>query len=195
MLNEIRNQLRQLNEKILSHPFIKQLEEKRISLEKALELFRQEWYIVNHDVRSIAIMFSRAQYEEELEFFYKALQGDYNALWLLKPIIKDQEIKPNPVSTAYTHYLAWLALYANSGEQAIALTVNLPVWAENTRRVADALEKNYNFTQTQFLRAFSIDPKFEELAERIASRYRGRYYEIAYTIQSYELMFWDSLIS
>ncbi len=195
MLNEIRNQLRQLNEKILSHPFIKQLEEKRLSLDKALELFRQEWYIVNHDVRSIAIMFSRAQYEEELEFFYKALQGDYNALWLLKPIIKDQEIKPNPASTAYTHYLAWLALYANPGEQAIALTVNLPVWAENTRRVADALERNYNFTQTQFLRAFTIDPKFEELAESIASRYRGRYYEIAYTIQSYELMFWDSLIS
>ncbi|MBP1358063.1 MAG: TenA family transcriptional regulator, partial [Sulfolobus sp.] len=98
MLKELRKQLEPLNSKILNHQFIKQLEEGKIELNRALELFRQEWYIVNHDVRSIAIMFSRAQLEDELDFFYSALKGDYNALKLLKPIIKEEEVKPNPAS-------------------------------------------------------------------------------------------------
>ena len=50
--------------------------------------------------------------------------------------LKDQvrpQVIPNPQSVAYTHFLSWLALYANAGEQAPALVINLPIWLRIVR--------------------------------------------------------------
>lgn len=195
MLHEIREKLKEINERILNHSFIKMAYEGKLTERQIREFFNQQWYIVNHDVRSLAIMVSRSTSEEELDFFVSAMEGDYNALKLLKDQVKPPVI-PNPQSVAYTHFLSWLALYANAGEQALALVINLPIWAQNCKRLSEALKKNYGFNNTEFLDSFaSMDfTVLDNKAEKIISKYKGRYEEIAKLIQAYELMFWDSLI-
>jgi thiaminase len=195
MLHEIREKLKEINERILNHNFIKMADEGKLSETQIREFFNQQWYIVNHDVRSLAIMISRSTSEEELDFFIEAMEGDYNALKSLKDQVGPQVI-PNPQSVAYTHFLSWLALYANAGEQALALVINLPIWAQNCKRLSEALKKNYGFNNTEFLDSFaSMDfVALDNKAEKIISKYKGRYEEIARLIQAYELMFWDSLI-
>lgn len=190
MLSQIRQELAQINQKILNHQFIKLAEEGKLPVEKIQLLYEQQWYIVNYDVRSLAIMLSKAKEQDEVDFFISALEGDYAGLKILRKVVKGN-YPPLPLAVAYTHYLSWLANYANTGEQVLALVVNLPVWSENCRRLAKAFKGKID---VEFLELFANAKVDEELAEKIISRYESkRYLEIAKMIQSYELAFWDSL--
>lgn len=191
MLSQIRQELSEINSKILNHKFIKLAEEGKISVEKIQLLYEQQWYIVNSDVKSLAIMLSRAREQDEIDFFVLALEGDYAGLKALRKVVKGN-YPPLPFAVAYTHYLSWLANYASIGEQVLALVVNLPVWIENCRKLAKAFKGKID---VEFFELFANAKVDEELAERIISRYDSkRYLEIARLIQSYELAFWDSLL-
>ncbi len=95
-----------------------------------------QWYIVNHDLRSLAIALGRTRNVAELEFMKMLLDGDYNALHELMKLMRELgiEIKDPlmleviPEAVQYTHYLAWLANYATVQEFALAIIVNMPVW-------------------------------------------------------------------
>jgi thiaminase len=190
MLDEIRDKVKDINEKILNHKFIKLSEEGKLPLEKIELLYSQEWYIVNYDVRSLSMMFSRAINQDELDFFMEAIKGDYEGLKILREVAK-KDVNPIPQAISYTHYLSWLANYANPGEQVLALVVNLPIWSENCKRLAEAFKGKID---TRFLELFAESKVDENLAENIISRYKGRYLEITKNIQAYELSFWDSLL-
>ncbi|MCI2415707.1 MAG: TenA family transcriptional regulator [Candidatus Aramenus sp.] len=190
MLSEIREKLREVNERVLNHQFVKLAEEGRLPLEKVELFYSQQWYIVNYDVRSLAVMFSRAREQDELDFFMGIIQGDYRGLQVLRRVARN-DVPPISSVVAYTHYMSWLANYANPGEQVLALVVNLPVWSENCRRLAKALKGRAN---TEFLELFADVKVDEGTAEGIISRYQGRYLEVARTIQAYELSFWDGLL-
>lgn len=191
MLEEIRNEIKDTNEKILNHEFISLSEEGKIPIEKIELLYSQQWYIVNHDVRSISIMFSRAINQDELDFFMQAMEGDYEGLKILREVA-NKNVEPIPYAVAYTHYLAWLANYANPGEQVLALVVNLPIWSKNCKKLSEVFKERID---TRFLELFAESKVDETSAEKIISRYKGRYLEIAKTIQAYELSFWNSLLS
>ncbi|AHC52306.1 TenA family transcriptional regulator [Sulfolobus acidocaldarius SUSAZ] len=190
MLKELRQELSNLNEKILNHPFILRAESGDLPLSKLELFYDQQWYIVNYDLRSLAIMVSRANQQDELDFFLSILQGDYEGLKILREVAK-KTYSPLPSAISYTHYLSWLANYGNPGEQAVALTVNLPVWADNCRRLANAFKGK---ADVRFLDLFVKVKIDDDQVETIVSRYLGRYKEISTIIQFYELQFWNSLL-
>ncbi len=199
-LIKIRKELEKENEKIINHPLIKEAEEGKLKIEKIKNFVSQQIYIVNHDLRSLAIMLSRSKYDDEIDFFYTLISGDYEALKRLKLLAEEIKVdfsEPIPMAIAYTHYLAWLANYANPGEQAIALIVNIPVWGEACRRFGNALKENYKIKNIGFFELFSGPfDKIEEMAIKIIERYKenlSNMEKCAKLIQAYELMFWNGI--
>lgn len=204
ILTEIRKYLSNLNKEILNHPYIADAEAGKLDKEKISLFAANQAYIVYHDARSLAVMLSKARYNDELKFFRVVLEGDLKAINELGKLCNELSIdcwsfkNVRPVAACYTHYLAWLALYANPGESALALTVNLPVWGSNVRRLLNAFKNKYSLRNLNFLELFAQDYRFlEELASPIIERYyevsKERYYLIARMIQAYEKMFWDSI--
>ncbi|RLI02286.1 TenA family transcriptional regulator [Candidatus Bathyarchaeota archaeon] len=204
LLKSIRRELEPLNREILNHPFIREVTAGTLPFQAIQEFVKQQYYIVYHDVRSIAYMASKTKNLGELDFFTKLYQGDYQAIHnLLRmaenvglKIVELEAAKPIPEAVAYTHYLAWLAHYANPGEQAFALIVNLPVWGENCLKLSEALKTKYNVKETAFLDAFA-EPydTLEEEALKIIKPYiaEEKFRNVALTIQHYEYLFWEGL--
>ncbi|MCC6013939.1 MAG: TenA family transcriptional regulator [Candidatus Verstraetearchaeota archaeon] len=199
-LLKIRKELEKENEKIINHPLIKEAEEGKLKFEKIKNFVSQQIYIVNHDLRSLAIMLSRSKYNDEVEFFYTLISGDYEALKRLKLLAEEIKVdfsEPIPMAIAYTHYLAWLANYANPGEQATALVINLPVWGEACKKFGKALKEKYGIKNIGFFELFSGPfDKIEEMAIKIMERYKDNLSNMekcAKLIQSYELMFWNGI--
>jgi len=204
ILTEIRKHLSDLNKEILNHPYIVAAETGKLDKRKISLFVANQAYIVYHDARSLAIMLSKARYSDELEFFRTVLEGDLKAISTLSELCNELSVDcwsfkdVRPAATCYTHYLAWLALYANPGESALALTVNLPVWGSNVRRLLNVFKNKYGLKELSFLELFAQDYRFlEELASPIIERYyetsKERYYLVAKMIQAYEKMFWDSI--
>jgi len=204
ILSEIRENLKKLNEEILNHPYIRDAEAGTLNRDKVISFVTNQAYIVYHDARNLAIMLSKVRYSDEVEFFKTVLDGDLSALKELDKLCTELDAecwsfrKVNPAAASYTHYLAWLALYANPGESALALTINLPVWGSNVRRLLNAFRSKYGLRNLGFLELFARDYSFlEKLAAPIIERYyvvsKERYYVIARMIQAYEKMFWDAI--
>ncbi|MCX8176311.1 MAG: TenA family transcriptional regulator [Candidatus Bathyarchaeota archaeon] len=204
LLKSIREELKPLNREILNHPFINEVVGGVLPLQAIQEFVKQQYYIVYHDVRSIAYMVSKTKTLDELDFFTKLYYGDYQAIHNLLKMAENvglkvatlELVKPIPEAVAYTHYLTWLAHYANPGEQAFALIVNLPVWGENCLKLSKALKANYDIRETSFLDSFAGPYEMlEEEALRIMKPYiaEERFRNVALTIQRYEYIFWDGL--
>ncbi len=200
----MRKELQPLNEKIFNHPFIAEALEGKLPVEIFKELAKQQYYIVYHDAKSLAQMASRSTNLEELEFFSMLFQGDLQALHNLLKLAQAlglsrselEAAQPIPEAVAYTHYLSWLALHANPGEQAFAMVVNLPVWGENCCKLFKALKENYQIQETSFFDAFSGPFSIlEEAALKVIEPYveKGRFKAIALLIQRYAYLFWEAL--
>ncbi|MCS7146040.1 MAG: TenA family transcriptional regulator [Nitrososphaerota archaeon] len=205
-VSELRSELKQVNEQIEKHPYIKDAESGALPLERLKLFVENQYYIVHHDMRSLALMAGRASRDDEVNYFSRLGQGDLLAFReLIKlgeelgtPLRDFNEMRILPSAVAYTHYLAWLSLYAGTGEQVAAIIINLPVWGRACGRLAAALERRYNVTSTGFLRGFAEPPGWiEEEGIAILEKYlpdaEGRVRLAAKMIQSYELGFWDAL--
>ena len=200
----LRSELRPLNEYILNHPYVRNAEQRMLSMALIKEFVVNQLYIVPHDLRALAHTLSRASFRDEVEFFKVLVDGDYRAF---KELIKlaeelginvDRPPNPKPGAVTYTHYLSWLALNGTLGDVAVALVVNLPVWGSNTSRLAKALRENYGIKSIGFLEAFRGPyDELERMAYPIIERYldMDRYRLVSRMIQAYERMFWDSIYS
>jgi thiaminase len=206
MLLSIREELAPVNEKILNHPFIGDAEKGVLALGKIKLFVTQQYYIVSHDIKSLALMLHRARQRSEVDYFNKLLQGDLYALNNLLAMAKALNVhinelekgEPASEAVAYTHYIAWLAAHATPGEQVFALIVNLPVWGSNCDRLSKILKSKYNILETGFLDAFSKVPGWvEEEGLNIINRYLPTFERemriAARMIQAYELMFWNGI--
>ncbi len=203
----LRDKLKEENEYIINHPVIKKAIKGELPKDSIKKFVVNQLYIVPHDLRSLAKLLSRAKYDDEVEFFRVCIEGDYTAHKELIKLASELNIDPNntdellkylsPKAVAYTHYLAWLANYASLGEAAIALVINLPVWGNNVGRLGEALREKYGIKEVGFFKIFSQPyDELERLAYPIIERYEDlrRYELIVRLIQSYERMFWDSLL-
>ncbi|MEM2884309.1 MAG: hypothetical protein QXY08_07015 [Nitrososphaerales archaeon] len=203
---KVRKELSEENKKILEHPFIKDAEAGKLCEDKIKCFTTQQDYIISHDLRSLALMLTRSKHQDETDFFHPLIQGDIEALKRLHIFAEELGLKIEdfttqqliPEAVSYTHYLAWLALYANAGEQAAALIVNLPVWGEACRRFGSALKEKYGYKKLDFFELF-LQPfdAVEAAAFKVINRYIERFSitmeRCVKMIQRYELMFWDGI--
>jgi thiaminase len=205
-LQNLRQQLSKENEKILNHKFVKDTEDGTLSVEKLKLFATQQYYTVNHDLRSLAAMLSGSTNDDEVDFFRMLVDGDREALKKLILISTELGLREVDLDSAvvlggaasYTHYLAWLASYANAGEQATALTVNLPVWGSNCRRLGNALRNQYGLKETGFFELFSgpteaIEAPAVKIMDNYLERHSSGMERCARLIQTYELSFWDTV--
>ncbi|ACP34574.1 transcriptional activator, TenA family [Sulfolobus islandicus Y.G.57.14] len=200
ILEQIRKELEGLNGQIINHPLLK---EKVLRKEVVNSFVINQWYIVNHDLRSLAIGLSKSTNMEELDIFKILVDGDYAALKELVKLMNELgiEVKDpllynvSPQAISYTHYLSWLANYAKPSEFLFAGIVNLPVWANVVTRFGDMIKERFGIRETGFFDAFR--GSYKELEDRIVKLVEDyqvdRLRRIAYTIQYYEKSFWDSI--
>ncbi|QGA54165.1 TenA family transcriptional regulator [Sulfolobus sp. E5-1-F] len=198
VLEQIRKELEGLNEQIINHPILKDLKKEVVH-----SFVINQWYIVNHDLRSLAIGLSRSTNLDELDIFKILLDGDHKALKELVKLMNELKIEVkdpllydvSPLAISYTHYLSWLANYAKPSEFLFAGIVNLPVWANVVTRFGDAIKEKFGIRETGFFDAFK--GSYKELEDRIVKLIENskveRLRRIAYTIQYYEKSFWDSI--
>ncbi len=206
LYEDVRRSLKDLEERILRHPMIVEAAEGRLSVEAIKRFAINQWYIVNHDLRSLAAMLSRARDMDEIDYFKSALDVDYKALHELKSFLTELGIEPvkpseasvRPAAVSYTHYISWLSQYASPGVIAFAFAVNFPAWGQASTALGDALAKKYGYRNLGFFRIFN--PPYDQFIERslaIASKYypaeKGSMVAASKMIQRYELMFWDSV--
>jgi len=203
---DLRRSLKDLEERVIKHPMISEALEGRLSIDAIKRFAINQWYIVNHDLRSLAVMLSRARDMDEIDYFKAAVDVDYRALQELKSFLIELGIEPvkpseasvRPMAVAYTHYISWLSQYASPGVIAFAFAVNFPTWGQASSTLGDALEKRYGYKNLGFFKIFS--PPYDQFIERslaIASKYypaeKGSMAVAATLIQKYEGMFWDSV--
>jgi thiaminase/transcriptional activator TenA len=216
-LREARAALVAESRAILTHPFNVGAAEGTLPIEAFQVWCRQQYPILRYDTRSIGHMMTRAEHGEEKAFFTMLLHGALGAEERLEAcaaelgIGRDELLSSElmPMTQAYGHYIAWLALYGNAGEQAAALTVNLPTYASVMARLGKASKEHYGFEGGGYfeLWALGLDyiddpadafapPAWEELATQICGRYaplhRTRMMASCRMQQSYELAFWDA---
>ncbi len=210
LVEEIRQELKPLDEKILSHPYLNALEEGKVAREK-LKLFAgQQYHIITSDLRSIGFLVSRYGTSPSGEFCINLLQGEMAALKALHSLaqglgIKEDELKtiePLPGAHAYTAFVAWLALYGSDAEFAAAFLVNLPAWGANCERMSRILKQRYGLQQADvaFFDLFAqAPPGFKEACLKVIETGLARGIEqrgikrAAQLLQGYELMYWDTM--
>lgn len=206
LLKEVREQLAPLNEKILNHPYLAEAEKGSLHRDKVKAFVTNQYYIISYDIKSLALMVSRATTRKEADFFKTVLDGDVAGLGLLVKLgnslgfsverLENDNITPEAV--AYSHYLVALASFGSPGEQAMALILNLPVWGANCRRLSQALRARYGVDETGFLDIFTSPmDEAEGEARQVMAGYlparREPMKRAARLIQVYELMFWDGI--
>ncbi|BCU69662.1 TenA family transcriptional regulator [Stygiolobus caldivivus] len=203
ILHSIRKELEPLNQQIINHQILRGAEEGRLKRTVIEAFVVNQWYIVNHDLRSISIGLSRSSNMVELDLFKALLDGDYSALKELIKLMGELGIEVKdpvtfrvlPQAVSYTHYLAWLANYSRPVEFLFAMVINLPVWSYVVTKFGDSLKENYGIKETGFFDVFKvsyteIENKVDELAEREEP---DRLRAISYIIQDYERRFWDAI--
>ncbi len=204
-LEKTRSWLAPLNLKIRNHPYVSEAEQGTLPLDKVKAYAANQYYIISHDAKSLALMVSRSTSSKEFKFFNTVFKGDEQAIPLLIAMAEAmgldavdlEEYTPIPEAVVYTHYLTALAHFASPGEQAVALIVNLPVWGSNCKRLSKALRTSYQIEETAFLDLFAQPTReLEQLALSIIDHYlhqETQLQRVARLIQAYELMFWNGI--
>ncbi|TRM87003.1 TenA family transcriptional regulator [Sulfolobus sp. E3] len=203
-LQIIRKELENLNLQILNNPILKLVEERKLKRDVINYFVINQWYIVNHDLRSLALGLSKSRSIDELSIFKELIDGDYHALGELMKLMKELNIdikdpltyNISPKAVNYTHYLSWLANYAEPKEFLFATVVNLPVWGTVVTRFGEGLRRNYGINELGFFDTFK--GSYDELENKVISllevKDMNRLKTIAYMIQYYEKEFWESLL-
>ena len=217
-LKEARVELAEESAGVLKHPFSADAAAGSLPLEALRIWCRQQYPILRYDTRSIAHMVTRSEYLDEKQFFTMLLHGAQEAESRLEAFSGELDISLEdlrsstllPWTQAYGHYIAWLALYANVGEQVAAFTVNLPTYAYVMARLGEATKTHYGLTGGGYFDLWSLglnyldDPaeavapqEWEARAVEICGRYVDKYQQemiaACRMLQSYELAFWDTI--
>ena len=210
LIAETRAQLKAVVDKLFAHPYLSAVEEGRITKEKLRLFAGEQYYIINSDLRSVALLVSRQGDGPNREFFLGALQGEAAARDALLAFTKALEMseddlrayEPKPGCQAYPAYVAWLAAYGSAADFAAAFLANLPAWGSSCARMSAALKGKYGLSSeaVAFFDLFAAPaPEFEADSLRVIQAGLDRGVDprgvarAARLIQAYELMYWDTL--
>lgn len=210
LVDQIRNDLKPLEDRILRHLYLEGLEAGRMERAALRTFAGQQYHIVTSDMRSIAHTLSRHGTLPSRAFLMNVLQGEAAALDALFAFARPlgmtdaalADVEPIPAAHAYCAYMAWLAMYASDAELAGALLVNFAAWGANCGRMSRALRNRYGFSgaDTAFFDLFANLPPFEDEALAIIQAGLDRgvlptlIHRAARMVQGYELMHWDAML-
>jgi hypothetical protein len=178
---------------------------------KALAALAAEQHrIIVSDWRSFLVLASRCENPAAGAFFSGLAAGEGQALDNLGKFAAAAGLDASAISTyrplagcqAYPSYLAWLALNGEPTDVTLAVVANFAAWGNYCAAVATGLRTHYGFDDEgcSFFDFFAAPaPDGDEAAIAIvqsgldAGRGTDAAFEYGRLIQSYELMFWNTL--
>ncbi|MBE0671798.1 MAG: hypothetical protein IH588_14510 [Anaerolineales bacterium] len=210
LLDASRKAIASTEERIRRHPYLEALESRQVEKEKLALFAGQQCHIIESDLRSVALIVSRAESQGARDFLTVMLQGERAALEALGSfgralgLTREQlhKSEPLPGAFAYSAYVTWLSAYGTSAEFVGAFLVNLEAWGQNCGRISRALQKGYGLSAPDvgFFDLFATAPPgFEEQglavveeglrhgADPVSIRRAAR------LLQGFELMYWDTM--
>jgi hypothetical protein len=211
LIAAVRRDLEAVEQRLFAHPYVAAVEAGRLGRADLLLFAAQQHRIIVSDLRSVALLVHRYGGTPSGPFFAAGLETETSALTHLATfgravgatdLAELATAEPLPGALAYTHYVAWLALYGSDAEFAAAFLVNLPAWGRNCGRLARALRERYALgaDAVAFFDLFAADaPAFEASAFGVIQGGLDRgvppteIRRAARLLQSYELMYWDAL--
>lgn len=210
LVSQLRREIAEVEARLFSHPWVAAVEAGKRSRADLRLFAAQQRRIIASDLRSVALLVHRYGDGPSGQFFRESLKIEAAALEALAGFTRalgeaaggEAGVALLAGAQAYTHFVAWLAMYGSDAEFAAAFLVNLPAWGTNCGRLAKALRARYGMDDqaVAFFDLFAGDaPGFEEAAlavirgglDRGVSP--GSIREAAQLLQRYELMYWDAL--
>lgn len=210
LVSHLRTEIAGIEARLFSHPWVAAVEAGQRSRADLRLFATQQQRIIASDLRSVALLVHRYGDSPSGRFFSESLKTEAAALEALAGFMRalkgesrgEADAGLLAGAQAYTHFVAWLAMYGSDAEFAAAFLVNLPAWGKNCGRLAKALRARYGMSDAAvaFFDLFAGDaPGFEEAAlaviqgglDRDVSP--GSIGEAAQLLQRYELMYWDAL--
>ncbi len=210
LIHEARKAIASTEERIRRHPYLDALEARRVEKGKLGLFAGQQVHIIESDLRSVALIVSRAESQRARDFLSGMLQGERAALEALGAfgqalgLSPDQlrAAEPLPGAFAYSAYVNWLATYGTAAEFVGAFLVNLDAWGGNCGRISRALQAGYGLTgpDVAFFDLFAGAPSgFEEQGLAVVEEGLGqgadpvRIRRAARLLQGFELLYWDTM--
>jgi thiaminase len=210
LLNELEDELGDLEKRIRTHGFLDRLERGDIDRAALSALACEQHAIISSDRRSFSLAATRVPAQPAGAFFLSMAQGEVVALGRLVDFAEaiglneDSLVtyEPDPRAQAYPAFVAWIALNGSAADLALAFLANLAAWGENCGRVAKALRAAYGLddravaffdffaTPSEEFRSSAVEVVDDGLARGdspVAAKRAAR------LLQTYELMFWDSI--
>jgi len=207
LLEEIRRELVSTD---AGNRFVDLVAEGRAPRERLGDLTCEELLIVPSDKRSFAVLAARFPASPSGEFFLGLAQGEGVALTHLGALAAALGLDPPAIAAyepragcqAYPAYVAWLALNGSQSQAAMAVLANLAAWGSYCARMADGLRRHYGLDDQAvgFFDFFAAPPPgFLELGLSVvqsgldAGEPPAACRRPARLLQSYELLFWNTL--
>ena len=203
----IRAELRHVEARIRGHRWLELLEAGEVP-PGALQAFAgEQMHIIASDLRSFTMLADRFADEPAHGYLTGMAAGEQAALEALRGFVASVGLdaagyEPIPGCQAYPSYVARLARDAGPAEVAGAFLVNLEAWGGNCSRIFEALVSAYHMAPEDcaFFSLFAAptdDLERASLAVIDAGLRQGAdptgIARAARLLQSYELLFWDSL--
>ena len=210
LLEDARKAIASTEERIRNHPYLEALEARGVKKGKLALFAGQQCHIIESDLRSVALIVSRAESWRARDFLSGMLQGERAALTALgdfgQAVGLSQEqlhaAEPLPGAFAYSAYVTWLATYGTAAEFVGAFLVNLTAWGGNCGRISRALKAGYGLSgqDVAFFDLFaSVPPGFEEQGLAVVEEGLNqgadpvRIRRAARLLQEFELLYWDTM--
>lgn len=210
LLDDARKAIASTEERILRHPYLEALEARGVKKGKLALFAGQQCHIIESDLRSVALIVSRAETQGARDFFTGMLQGERAALTALGAFgqalgMSSEQLhaaEPLPGAFAYSAYVNWLATFGTAAEFAGAFLVNLSAWGGNCARMSRALQAGYGLSgpDVAFFDLFGgASPGFEEQGLAVVEEGLAhgadpvRIRRAARLLQGFELLYWDTM--
>ena len=210
LVSQLRQEIAGVEARLFNHPWVAAVEAGHCSREDLRLFAAQQRRIIASDLKSVALLVHRYGDGPSGRFFAESLKTEAAALEALTGFTRrlgeevggDADTEHLAGAQAYTHFVAWLAMYGSDAEFAAAFLVNLPAWGKNCGRLAKALRARYGMDDNAvaFFDLFAGDaPGFVEAALAVIQGgldcgvSPASIREAAHLLQRYELMYWDAL--
>lgn len=221
LCEQVRAELRAVEERIRTHPWLDELEAGRVSREALAAFAGEQLRIIPSDLRSFMMLAERYPDEPARGYLEGLVAGEQAALEALQHFAAavgldehaSRAYEPIPGCQAYPSYVARLARDGTAAEVAGAFLVNLEAWGANCARVHAALSAAYGYPDEDcaFFALFAAPVvegpggtpppirmfERQSLAVIDAGLRRGAdptaVARAARLLQAYELCYWDSL--
>ena len=210
LLDDARKAIASTEKRIRRHPYLDALEAREVKKGKLVLFAGQQCHIIESDLRSVALIVSRAETQGARDFLTGMLQGERAAFTALGAFGKALGLSPEklhaaeplPGAFAYSAYVNWLATYGTAAEFVGAFLVNLAAWGANCGRISWALQAGYGLSgeDVAFFDLFaSAPPGFEEQGLAVVEEGLAqgadpvRIRRAARLLQGFELLYWDTM--